>query len=139
MNHSPSFNIHISGILLPERNYKAAKNEYNEGNYDFCVNRLYYAVFYAVSAVLIIRGQNYKKHTAVRAAVHRDFVKPGTISVEFGKLYDSLLRDREEADYVAFVEFDSEVIEEELNMARKFIDKFKDIFKEEIDNEDSND
>ena len=122
-----------------ERSYKAAKNEYNEGNYDFCVNRLYYAVFYAVSAVLIIRGQNYKKHTAVRAAVHRDFVKPGTISVEFGKLYDSLLRDREEADYVAFVEFDPEVVKEELNMSRKFIDKFKEIFKEEIDNADNND
>jgi len=122
-----------------ERSYKTAKNEYNEGNYDFCVNRLYYAVFYAVNAVLIIRGQNYKKHSAVRAAIHRDFVKPGTISVEYGKLYDSLLRDREEADYVAFVEFDPEVVKEELNMSRKFIDKFKEIFKEEIDNADNND
>ena len=47
---------------------------------------------------LVVRQDKGKKHTSVRAAVHRDFVKPGTISVEFGKLYNSLLRDREEAD-----------------------------------------
>lgn len=50
-----------------------------------------------------------------------------------GKLYDSLLRDREEADYVAFVEFDPEVLEEELRKTRKFIDKFKTIYEEEKD------
>lgn len=119
-----------------DRSYEAANNEYNEKNYDFCVNRLYYAAFYAVSAVLIIRGQNYKKHSAVRAAVHRDFVKPGTISVELGKLYDSLLRDREEADYVAFVEFDPEVLEEEIKDTKVFVEKFKEIFREEISNVD---
>src|SRR5690554_171796 len=92
-----------------------SKHEFKRDNIDFCVNRLYYAVFYAVSAVLIIKGKSYKKHSAVRVALHREFVKPGIISIEYGKLYDALLRDREEADYVAFVDFDSEVIKEELN------------------------
>ena len=115
-----------------KRSYEAAEDAFQKNNYDFCVNRLYYSAFYAVSAVLIINGKNYKKHSAVRSAVHRDFVKNGKISIELGKLYDKLLRDREEADYVAFVEFDPEVVKDELKETKKFINQFKEIFAKEV-------
>jgi len=42
-----------------------------------CVNRMYYAAFYAVSAVLADEGITYGKHAAVRASVNRDLVKTG--------------------------------------------------------------
>ncbi|MCX6088891.1 MAG: HEPN domain-containing protein [Candidatus Atribacteria bacterium] len=77
---------------------KSAINEFHQKNYDFCANRLYYAVFYAVSSVLIYRKKYYKKHSGVRAAYHREFVKPGIVPIEYGVLYDALLRDREDAD-----------------------------------------
>jgi len=60
-------------------------------------------------------------------------VKTGLISVEYGKLYDALLRDREEADYVAFVDFDQEVIKEELEQTGEFINSFEELLQEEID------
>jgi uncharacterized protein len=109
------------------KSLEAAKHEFDRKNIDFCVNRLYYAAFYAVSALLIIKGQSYKKHSAVRVALHRDFVKTGLIPVKYGKLYDALLQDREEADYVAFVNFDQEVIKEELEQTGEFIDLFEEL------------
>lgn len=115
------------------KSLETAEHEFNRKNIDFCVNRLYYAAFYAVSALLIIKGQSYKKHSAVRVALHRDFVKTGLIPVEYGKLYDALLRDREEADYVAFVDFDQEVIKEEFKQTGKFIDLLEELLQEEID------
>ncbi|MFW6265016.1 MAG: HEPN domain-containing protein [Bacillota bacterium] len=115
--------------------FSTAKHEFNRDNIDFCVNRLYYAVFYAVSSVLVIKGKSYNKHSAVRVALHREFVKSGIIPIEYGKLYDALLQDREEADYVAFVDFDPGVIKEELKQTEEFIILFKKLLNEEIDNQ----
>ena len=50
-----------------------------------CVNRLYYAAFYAVSAALAKEGKSYGKHRAVRAALHRGFVRTGKIPPSSGK------------------------------------------------------
>ena len=118
-----------------KKSFATAKNEYSRKNIDFCVNRLYYAAFYAVSSVLILKGKSYKKHSAVRVALHRDFVKLGIIPIEYSKLYDALLRDREEADYVAFVDFDFEVIKEELNQTEDFILLFEKLLNEELENQ----
>lgn len=109
---------------------ETAKHEYKRNNLDFCVNRLYYAAFYAVSSVLIVRGKSYKKHSAVRAALHREFIKTGVIPIEYGKLYDALLLDQEEADYLAFVDFDPEVIKDELNQTEKFVSLFEKVLDE---------
>lgn len=68
------------------------------GRLGACVNRLYYAVFYAASAVLALRGQSYGRHSAVRAAVHRDFVNAGLLDKECGRIYDILMSRREQAD-----------------------------------------
>lgn len=103
------------------RSLNAARREFEEKNYDFCANRLYYAAFYAVSAVLMLQGKSYKKHSGVRAALHHDLVKPGIIPEEYGTLYDALLRDREEIDYIAFVEPDPEVIKEEISKVEELL------------------
>jgi len=58
-----------------EESLESARLEYSQGHFGFCINRLYYAAFYAVSAVLAARGLKYGKHAAVRASLHRDFVK----------------------------------------------------------------
>jgi len=39
-----------------DRSLDAARLLYKRGDFDFCVNCLYYATFYAVSAVLVARG-----------------------------------------------------------------------------------
>jgi uncharacterized protein (UPF0332 family) len=106
---------------------KSAKVEFELGHLDFCVNRLYYTVFYSVSAVLAKQGLTYGKHAAVRASFHRDFVKKGIVSKEFGKLYDRLFNARQEADYIAFTDFDAEVVKNQLVQVEEFVAKFSTI------------
>jgi len=40
------------------------------------VNRLYYACYYAVSALLLKKRMSTSKHAQVRALLHRELVKP---------------------------------------------------------------
>jgi uncharacterized protein (UPF0332 family) len=47
-----------------------------------CVNRLYYACFYAVSALLIQHGLFSSKHTGVRSLFNRHYVRTRKIPKE---------------------------------------------------------
>jgi len=62
-------------------------------------SRAYYAAFYAVSALFLLRGDTFTKHSAVEAAVHRDLVKPGIWDQTLGKGYSLLHNLRNTGDY----------------------------------------
>lgn len=62
-------------------------------------NRVYYACFYAVSALLALDQKDTKKHSGVRSLFIKDYVKTGDFPVDKGKLYTTLLDAREDADY----------------------------------------
>ena len=81
-----------------EKSLTSAGRENDAGSLDFAANRLYYAVFYAASAALFERGLSFRKHSGVRAAFHRVFMKTGLLNPKWGRLYDQLFEDREEAD-----------------------------------------
>lgn len=66
---------------------------------DSAVSRAYYAAFHALSAVFAFRGQRFGKHSAIRAALHRDLIKPGLLDPRLGQDFDSLTEFRETADY----------------------------------------
>jgi len=40
-----------------------------------CVNRLYYASFYAIVALLIKDGKSSSKHTGIRSIFNKDYIK----------------------------------------------------------------
>ena len=50
------------------------------------VNRLYYACFYAVSALLLTKGLSSAKHSGIRSFFHQNFVKSGLVDQELGQL-----------------------------------------------------
>ena len=54
------------------------------------VNRLYYACFYVVSALLLQPGVSSTKHSGVRSLFNRRFVKTGAVAAELGVLYNDL-------------------------------------------------
>ncbi len=88
----------------------SAQSEPEAGRLTFAVNRLYYTMFYAASALFVSTNQSYGKHSAVRAALHRDFIKPGLIDKGIGRLYDESFNARQQGDYAPLVEFDQEVV-----------------------------
>jgi uncharacterized protein (UPF0332 family) len=108
-----------------EESLASARRELEARAYDFTVNRLYYAAFYAVSAALLERQLSFKKHTGVRATFHREFIKTGLLDVRWGKLYDQLFEDRQEGDYVALIAFDREYVEAQLTRCTQFLDELR--------------
>jgi uncharacterized protein (UPF0332 family) len=91
----------------------------------FAVNRLYYAAFYAVSAALLERQRSFRKHSGVRAAFHREFIRTGLLDVEWGKFYDRLFEDRQEGDYLALVSFEQNYIEAQLIRCAEFLENLR--------------
>lgn len=75
------------------------------GRWNPCVNRLYYACFYAVSALLTQEGLSSSRHTGVRSLFNQHFVSTGKIGREVARIFNDLFERRQEGDYVDFVQF----------------------------------
>ncbi len=58
----------------------AAERERAAGDLSLAINRVYYACFYAVCAVLSADEVPYGKHSTVRVALHQHLVKKGRIA-----------------------------------------------------------
>jgi len=103
----------------------AAEDELKAGRFSFSLNRIYYSCFYIVSALLLQRELRFKKHSGVRAAFHKSFVKTGLISRKHGQFYDKIFEARQRGDYIELVSFEKEQIEKWLQEAKDFIEVVK--------------
>jgi uncharacterized protein (UPF0332 family) len=101
----------------------------NNDSWNSCVNRLYYACFYAVSALLIQKGHNIKSHNGIRTLFFKDFIATGIIEKEFGKLYSDLCDWRSEGDYADFVDYDEETVTPMIGKVEEFIGLIKNVIK----------
>ena len=86
-----------------------------------CVNRLYYACFYAVSALLIQQGLSSSKHTGVRSLFNRHYVKTGKVTKEIAQTYNDLFERRQESDYLDFIHFKESQASPWISKAEVFI------------------
>jgi len=98
-----------------------AKLLFIAGHLNTYVNRLYYAGFYAVYALLLTQNISTSKHTHLRSLLHRDYVKIGLIPVELGRHFDLLFDSRQQGDYADFVTFNKEEVEPWLDRTRLFV------------------
>lgn len=67
--------------------------------WEIIANRLYYAAYYAVSALLIANGYLAKSHEGNVRLFGLHFVNTNIVSSEHGKLFQKLLRLRLKGDY----------------------------------------
>ena len=89
------------------------------------MNRCYYAMFYAVSALAIHDSQVLHKHSALIAYFHREYIKPQRLSKELGKSLLTAFDNRSEADYRDRVQFSLEDVLKLLNQAQHFVAEIK--------------
>lgn len=80
------------------------------GRYRAVANRLYYACFYAVVAVLLTRRLQYSKHAAVIAFFDREFIRSGQLPKEYSRTLHRAFNERQQDDYMPFVEMDADEI-----------------------------
>jgi uncharacterized protein (UPF0332 family) len=95
---------------------------FETGHLHTYVNRLYYACFYAMSALLLTKGLSASKHSHVRALLHREFIRPGVIPLKYGQIFDLLFNNRQKGDYSDLVRFQAEQVSEWLPEAREFVE-----------------
>ena len=99
----------------------------NDCHYNAAINRLYYACFYAVQALLVKHGILSSTHAGVKTMLSLHFVSKGVIDVEYGKTFSRLFEIRHSGDYDDFVYCDKEMIDEYTPKAVAFINKIKEL------------
>ena len=100
---------------------ESAKSKFNSGRNTTAVRSLYSACFYALTAVLLKEGHSFKKHTAVKAAVHKDLIRTGLVEPGWGKFYNRIFDSRHEGDYQPLRTFDAEEVKLYLDQGAGFI------------------
>lgn len=81
------------------RAYEQACGVRQLGYWETIANRLYYAAYNAVSALLIANGDTAQTHSGVIHIFGLHFIKTGKVSVEMGRLYNKLFTMRLTGDY----------------------------------------
>ena len=91
------------------------------GYWRIAANRLYYACYYAVSALLIKNNLTAHTHAGVINQFGLHFVAKGLISKEQGKLLKQLFNLRQSGDYDDWLDIDENDITPLIEPAEKFI------------------
>ena len=97
------------------------------GYYNTAVNRMYYACYYAASALLITNGIVTKTHDGVLQMLSLHFIKTGILPVEYGKIYRNLFDKRSSGDYEDFFYHTKESAEALFPDAKSFVERIKDL------------
>ncbi|MCA1670627.1 MAG: HEPN domain-containing protein [Thermomicrobia bacterium] len=91
------------------------------GSWNSCVNRLYYACFYATSALIERDGATVKKHTGVRSFLNQCYVRTARIEQGLGDFYNGLFDTRLDGDYEDLIAFEDEKVRPLIVEARRFV------------------
>jgi len=90
-------------------------------------NRIYYSVFYIVSALALKKGFKTSKHSQLLSWFNKEFVKKELIDKNLGKFYLDAYEMRQEGDYDDLVSFELKYIEDKFVLAKEFIKRIKEI------------
>lgn len=105
-----------------------AKLLYKNKRFFSAVNRIYYSIFYEVSALLLKEGLRSSKHSGVMAFFQKDFIKTGRVSLDMGKFYSRMYEFRHKGDYGEFINFEEEKVREWIDKAGSFIKEIENLF-----------
>ena len=90
------------------------------------INRVYYAMFYAVLSLLIFEPFSSSKHSGVLSYFNRRFIKEEILPKELGRSINKAFELRQRVDYREYVELTYEHVEPFIEKAKIFVQKVKD-------------
>lgn len=98
--------------------------------WDVVANRLYYAIFHAVSALLIKDGYKVGTHKGAMLMFGQNYVKTGIFTADDSRLYSNLQMMREESDYNCVYTTTAKEMQPLFEPVREFIAKVGSLIKE---------
>ena len=97
-------------IETAHKTIDAAKLLAENGFWNSAVNRLYYALFYAVNAMLVVNEIYPQSHSGMRSLFALHFIKTEKMDIKYGKLLAQLYDWRQKGDYDNMFDYDSESV-----------------------------
>lgn len=118
------------GFGIAEGYRKRAKEELEAsrvmlGNhfYAAAISRAYYAVYYAITALLMERGVVVKTHRQAAIEFRKRFIKTKHFDVKYSDILDELFNVRMLSDYDAIPEIDEAKTARLLSLAKDFVEE----------------
>lgn len=85
------------------------------------INRAYYAMFYAVLALIVFEPFSSSKHIGVLSYFNKRFIKEGVFPEELGRSINKAFELRQEGDYREYAEITYEEVEPVIQQAQSFL------------------
>ena len=93
-------------------------------------NRIYYAIFYIVSALALKNDFSTSKHYQLLGWFNKNFVKTNLISQDLGKIYYDAFEKRQEGDYKDLIYFTDEEVREDFKKMLQFVEAIEKLIAE---------
>lgn len=102
---------------LIDYRFKQAKETINisrflidSGQLVVAVNRIYYGMFYAVTALAIKHRFETSKHLQLIGWFNKEFISTGVLNNYYGKILRNAFQNRTKGDYDVFISFEKEEV-----------------------------
>lgn len=93
-----------------------------DGNFFFnAENRIYYSIFYSVSALALKFDYTTSKHKQLLGWFNQNFIKTGIIPLKYGKIYRNAYDKRQESDYDDFVTLVADEVQADFADMQEFV------------------
>jgi len=89
---------------------RGAKSAIENGFLFDAENRIYYAIFYIVSALAIKHDFSTSKHKQLMGWFNYNFIRTGIISSDYNEIYKTAFSFRQKGDYDDFVKFNRDEV-----------------------------
>jgi uncharacterized protein (UPF0332 family) len=125
-------------VLLAKYRLEQAKESIDEAEYLYSgnksprsvMNRLYYAMFYAVLALIVFERFISSKHTGVLSFFNKQFIKENVFPTQMGRWINKAFELRQTGDYREYVELTREQVEPYIEFAKSFVKKVEEFLEE---------
>ena len=93
--------------------------------YVIAVNRIYYGMYYALTALALKNGFETSKHGQLIGWFNREYIASKKLDPRFGKILRNAFQNRTKGDYDAFIDFSRNEVELMLVEMTDFINEIK--------------
>jgi len=127
MNQQERKELVVYRIAKARETFEEVKLHIENELWSTAVNRLYYACYYAVIALLIDKEIQPRTHNGVRQMFGLHFIKTGVVDNSLGKFFTDIYDMRQTGDYDDYIEFSKDDIMDLIEPANDLISKAEDL------------
>lgn len=93
----------------------------DSGKLSIAINRIYYGMYYAVTALALKHKFETSKHAQLIGWFNKEFIANNAVDKKYGKILRNAFQNRTKSDYDAFIEFALPEVETMLEEMKLFV------------------